>query len=154
VGVLLLAAAAGLNPWMVLFTVAGLATFTRHAALAGPLEPLQGVPHVVGLGLLLGIELVVSKVRRTAELAESVNLLAGGIAGALLATGLWLGTGEAPPAWLAAPGAAAALGVRLLRRRVTRAVREALRPWAHVAVGMGSDVAAGATTAALFALKP
>ncbi len=153
-GALLLAASAGLNPWLVLLLVMGLAAFTQRAAVDGPLEGLAGIPQLVAVALLLGLELVVSKVRRTAEWTERVNLVAAGVVGGLLASGLVLGTGESSPLWLAAPGAMTAMVARLIRRRAARSVREVLRPWGHVVVGMASDVLAGAATAALFLVKP
>lgn len=141
---------------MVLLIVAGLAAFTRHAPLTGPLETLAAgsVLGVAVIGLLLGVELVVSKVRSTAAVAERANLVASTVTGGLLAVSLQVDGGQVPPLWLAAPGAAAALVVRLARQRVTTALRAALRPWAHVAVGIASDVLAGSATAAIFAVKP
>jgi hypothetical protein len=139
---------------MVLLMVAGLAAFTRHAMLVGPLSLLTAWGGLVAVGLLLGVELVTAKVRRTANWTERADAVAAGIVGALLATSLAGADGDAAPPWLAVPGAVAALVVRLGRWRVVVGVRDALRPWGHVAVGIGADVLAGAAVAALFAVKP
>ena len=150
----MLAALAGLNPWLVLLLAVGLGTFTRHAMLVGPLAGFDDWRAMVAVALVLGVELVTAKVRRTARWTDRVDAMAGLVVGALLVTGLAGPGGEEPAGWLAALGALAALALRLGRWRLTQSVRDALRPWGHVAVGIMADMLAGAAGAALFAVKP
>lgn len=152
IGTTLLAALAGLNPWIVVVIVIGLATFTRHAPLN---EPYSQGATIVGLALfavVMGIEIVVSKLRRAARYFEPVNLAAAMGAGAGLPLALIPPTEDA--AWLVPVGLFVALVVRVARYRLTRWLNEHLRPMGHIAASIFSDLVAGTVTAAVFALKP
>jgi hypothetical protein len=151
ISTLLLAALAGLNPWIVLVIVVGLATFTRHAPLN---EPYSQGATVVGLALfavVMGIEIVVSKLRRAARLVEPVSLAAAMGAGAGLPLALLPPTEDA--LWLIPVGVVVALVVRLARYRLSRRLDTWLRPMGHVATSILSDLVAGTLTAAVFVLK-
>lgn len=154
IGALMLGALAGLNPWVVLVIVVGLAAYTRHAPLNPEFAGAGTTTGVVVLGAVLGIEVVVSKVRRAARLIEPVSATAAAVAGALLPLALVPPGGGIDPAWLVVPGLGAALGARALRARAARRLDGWLTPYGHVAASMGSDLIAGCLTAAVFAIKP
>ena len=151
ISTVLLAALAGLNPWVVLVIVVGLATFTRHAPLN---EPYSQGATLVGLAIVaavMGIEIVVSKVRRAARFLEPVSLAAAMGAGAGLPLALLPPTEDVW--WLVPVGLAVALVVRLGRYRMGRGLDRWLRPMGHIAAGILSDLLAGTLTAAIFAVK-
>jgi len=153
VGVLLLAALCGLNPWVVLVIVVGLATHTRHAPLNQPFSELANTLGIVVFAAILGIDVVVSKLRRAARLVEPVNMAAAAVTGALLPLAL-LAQDSQNAAWFVVPGLAIAVAVRYLRQRSANRLNQWLRPYGHVAAGIVSDVLAGSFTAAVFAIKP
>ena len=152
VSAVILAALAGLNPWVVLVIVVGLATFTRHAQLN---EPYSRAATLVGLAIfaaVMGIEIVVSKLRRAARFVEPINLAAA------MGTGAGLAPALLPPnedaLWLVPVGLFVALVVRVGRYRLTRWLNTYLRPMGHIAASIISDLLAGTLAAAIFALKP
>jgi hypothetical protein len=155
-GVLVLAALAGLNPWIVLLLVAGLATYTPHATLAEPFAAARGTPLVVALGVLVGVEVVASKLRRVAAAVDWLNAAAGAATGALL--GAALGAGAEAGTWVMAAGAALALAVRLARQALVAPLGRKLAPYgehgARMLLGIAADVLAGTLAAGVFALKP
>ncbi|HEU5317924.1 MAG TPA: DUF4126 family protein [Chloroflexota bacterium] len=151
ISTVLLAALAGLNPWVVLVIVVGLATFTRHAPLN---EPYSRGATLVGLAIfavVMGIEIVLSKLRRASRLFEPISLAAAMGTGAGLAPAL-LPSGE-DAVWLVPVGIFVALIVRVGRYRLTRWLNEYLRPMGHIAASIVSDLLAGTLAAAVFALK-
>ena len=152
VGTVILAALAGLNPWVVLVIVVGLATFTRHAPLNAPYSQVANTLGLVAFGAVLGIEVVVSKLRAAARFVEPVNVPAAAVTGALLPLAL-MPAGE-DVTWLVLPGLVVALAVRWGRYRFARQLDRWLRPMGHIAAGIASDLLAGTLTAAVFAIKP
>jgi hypothetical protein len=140
ISTVLLAALAGLNPWVVLVIVVGLATFTRHAPLN---EPYSQGATIVGLAIVavaMGIEIVVSKLRRAARFVEPVSLAAAVGAGAGLPLALLPPTEDA--LWLVPVGLVVALVARLARYRLARGLDKWLRPMGHIAASIVSDLAA------------
>jgi hypothetical protein len=152
VSTIILAALAGLNPWVVLAIVVGLATFTRHAPLNEPYSQAAGALGLSVLGLLLGVDVVVSKLRDATRFVEPVTVPAAAIAGALFPLALLTPTGN--EALLVGVGLLAALAARCARYWLTRRLERPLNPMGHVATGMLSDLVAGTLTAAVFAIKP
>lgn len=152
-GSIALAALAGLNPWVVLLITLGLASFTRHAPLGGPLAALGGPVALAVVGLVLGVEVVASKVRRTASAIAWLNRVAAAAAGALLVASLAV-DGAPPPPWLFVAGALAASAVRFARHAFSHRLDRLLRPFGYIATGIASDVLAGTLAAAVFAIKP
>jgi hypothetical protein len=152
-GVLGLAALAGLNPWLVLLLTAGLATFTRHAPVTAEALSALGLPVIGVLALLLGVDLVASKVQHLTRVVEWVDLVGGAAAGALL--GAVLVAGAPMSGWWVIPVAAAvAVLARLARWAVRRPVERSLKPLGHVAMSIFSDLLAGTLCAGVFAIKP
>ena len=150
-GTVALAALAGLNPWVVLVIVVGLATYTRHAPLN---QPYSAVGTVFGLALcaaFLGVEVVLSKLKGVAKWLEVVNVPAAAVTGALLPLAL------ISPAedliWLVLPGMVIALAARYARLRAEPRLNRWLRPYGHIAASMAADLVAGVGTATVFAVK-
>ena len=153
---ILVVAAAGLNPWLTLLITAGLATFTRYAPLAPPFDTLvngYGRPLLAVLALVLGIEVVVGKIPRFARLAERVDLSAAGLAGALLGAALPSALRAAGWPWAAAGGAVIAMAVRFGRRRAVVVLNQRLWRFGYIGVGIAANVLAGIATAAAFAMS-
>ena len=150
-GTVSLAACAGLNPWVVLVIVVGLATYTRHAPLNAPYSEAANAIGLAVFGAFLGIEVVLSKLKRVARYLEVVNLPAAAVTGALLPLAL------VPPSddiiWLVLPGLVIALALRWARHRAGTQLDRWLNPLGHVAASMAGDLIAGVGTAAVFALK-
>ena len=151
-GTVALAALAGLNPWVVLVIVVGLATYTRHAPLNQPYSEVANVLGLVLFAVFLGVEVLLSKLKRVARWLEVVNVPAAAATGALLPLAL------IPPQedviWLVLPGLAVALALRWARLRAAPRLDRWLRPYGHVAASMAADLIAGVGTAAVFAIKP
>lgn len=147
---LLLVVTAGLNPWLTVLIVIGLATYTRHAQLTDAFAPLLHLPVLLCLALLLGIEVVVGKVPRFRSLTEVIDLVAAAGAGA------WLCLGVPSPlmGWQGALlGAIIAVAVRLARQWSTRWADRLLHPHGYIAATIASNVAAGALSAFAHAVK-
>ena len=151
-GTLALAGLAGLNPWVVLVIVTGLATYTRHAPLHQPYSQVANALGLAAFGAVLGIEIVISKFPKIARYLEPVNLPAAAVTGALLPLALVSPNDDI--VWLVLPGMVIALGLRWARLRAPRRLDRWLRPYGHVAASMLADLLAGVGTAAVFALKP
>jgi hypothetical protein len=149
-GTVALAALAGLNPWVVLVIVVGLATYTRHAPLNQPYSEAANVVGLVLFAAFLGIEVLLSKLKRIARWLEVVNLPAAAVTGALLPLAL-LSPGE-DVIWLVLPSMVVALALRWMRLRASPRLDRWLRPYGHVAASMLADLLAGVGTAAVFAL--
>ena len=150
-GVMALAGLAGLNAWVVLVIVVGLAAFTRHAPLN---QPYSAVATVFGLALcaaLLGVDVILSKLKGVARWLEVVNVPAAAVTGALLPLAL------IPPTedliWLVLPGMVIALAARWARFRAVPRLNRWLRPYGHIAASMSADLLAGVGTAVVFAVK-
>ena len=152
-GTLALAALAGLNPWVVAVIVVGLATFTRHAPLNAPYSDAANAVGLAVFGALLGLDVVLSKLKRAARVAEPFNVAAAAAIGALLPLAL-LPAAQEDVVWVVLPGLALALGMRWARHGAGRRLDTWLRPFGHVAASMAADLVAGTLTAAVFALKP
>jgi hypothetical protein len=150
IGALLLSALAGLNPWVVLVIATGLASFTRHAPLNSDFAPMGTTAGIAVFAAILGVDVVVSKLRRAARFVEPVSMAASAVAGALLPLAL---VPNAEP-WYALPGLLLAAGIRFLRHRSARVLNQWLRPFGHVAASIFADLLAGCLTAAVFAAKP
>ncbi len=150
VGALLLSALAGLNPWIVLVIVVGLAAFTRHAPLNPDFAPMGTAAGLAAFAAVLGVDVVVSKLRWAARFVEPVSMAASVVTGALLPLAL---VPNAEP-WYAIPGLLLAAGVRFLRHRSIRVLNQWLRPFGHVAASIFADLLAGCFAAAVFAAKP
>ena len=150
-GTVTLAALAGLNPWVVLVIVTGLATFTRHAPLNAPYSEGANTIGLVAFGAALGIEVVLSKLARVARYLEAVNVPAAAVTGALLPLALISPADDV--VWLVLPGMVIALGLRWTRLRASTYLDRWLRPFGHVAASMAADLIAGVGTAAVFAVK-
>jgi hypothetical protein len=153
VGTLILAGLAGLNPWVVVVIVVGLATFTRNAALNAPYSQAANTVGLAVFAALLGIDVVVGKLRRAARFVEPVSFAAAATIGALLPLAL-LPAGQEDVVWVVLPGLAVAVAMRWVRQRSARRLDTWLRPFGHVAASMGADLLAGTLTAAVFAVKP
>ena len=137
---------------MVLVLVVGLATYTRHAPLN---QPYSEVASVFGLALFaafLGIEVVLSKLKRVARWLEVVNVPGAAVTGALLPLALLSPSDDV--IWLVLPGMVIALALRWARLRAAPWLDRWLRPYGHVAASMAADLIAGVGTAAVFAIKP
>ena len=150
-GVVALAALAGLNPWVVLVIVVGLATYTRHAPLNQPYSEVASVLGLAIFGAFLGIEVILSKLKRVARWLEVVNVPAAAVTGALLP--LALISPNEDVIWLVLPGMAIGLALRWARLRAAPWLERWLRPYGHVAASMAADLIAGVGTAAVFAVK-
>ncbi len=149
-GIVLLIGTAGLNPWLTVLIVTGLATYTRHAQLTDAFAPLLQLPVLLFLALLLGVEVVVGKVPRFRDLTEVVNLFGAAAAGA------WLCLSVPSPlmGWQGALfGAFGAVSVRLLRQWGAHWTDRLLRPHGYIAAVIASNVAAGALSAFAHAVK-
>jgi hypothetical protein len=136
-----------------LLIVAGLATYTRHAALTPAFAGLPGWPLLLALALLLLTDLVASKVPRLARPVERAALAAAAAAGALLGLALPNALLDLAPALAAATGALVAIVVQLGRQRLARALDRPLQGQGHIVAGIFADLAAGAVSAATFALS-
>ena len=147
-----LAVLAGLNPWIVLVIVTGLATFTRHAQLNTPYSEVANVIGLAVFGALMGIEVVLSKIKGIAKWIEVVNVPAAAVAGALLPLALIAPTDDV--IWLVLPGLVLAVAFRWGRMRAGTYLDRWLKPLGHVGASMAADLIAGVGTAAVFALKP
>ena len=137
---------------MVLVLVVGLATYTRHAPLN---QPYSHAASVFGLALFaafLGIEVVLSKLKRVARWLEVVNVPGAAVTGALLPLALLSPSDDV--IWLVLPGMVVALALRWARLRAVPWLDRWLRPYGHVAASMAADLIAGVGTAAVFAIKP
>jgi hypothetical protein len=145
-----LAAAAGLNPWLPLLIVAGLAMFTHHADLTPGFAGLLGWPLIAALALLLLADAVASKVPRLARPVERLTLATGAAAGAVLGLALPNALLAGAPPLAAAAGALLALAVQLGRQRLARALDRHLQGLGHIGAGIVADVAAGAVSAVTF----
>ena len=150
-GTATLAALAGQNPWVVLVIVVGLATFTRHAQLNTPYSEAANVVGLALFAIVLGVEVVLTKIKRIARWLEVINVPAAAVTGALVPLAL------IPPRedviWLVLPGIAIALASRWARLWAAKALDRWLRPMGHIAAGMIADLIAGAGTAAVFAVN-
>jgi hypothetical protein len=148
---LVLAAAAGLSPWLVLMMLAGLATFTSRVPMGPPLAAMASLPAVIALAVLLGVDIVGRKVRALAGAVSVVNLLVGPAAGAALVVALLGGTRDAFPL-VAAAGLLVALTARLAVRAAGKALEAPLKPYGAVAAEMAANLVAGTAVAAVIAL--
>jgi hypothetical protein len=148
--ILALSGAAGLNPWFTLLIVIGLATFTRHGELTAELSVLRQPLALCGIALLLGLEVVASKVARLSRATERFDLAGAAAVGALLGGGV---TNPLMGPAGAVIGAMVAVSVRWARRVGTRRVEPPLHPYGGVAAGIVSNVAAGALSAAVYVAK-
>ena len=83
-GALLLAGAAGLNPWLTLLIAAGLAIYTPHAPVTPGFQPLLGNGLLGILALALGLDVVGGKVPRFMRTTERVSGPASALAGMIL----------------------------------------------------------------------
>jgi len=101
----------------------------------------------------LGVDVVLSKLKRAARVAEPFNLAAAAAIGALLPLAL-LPAAQEGVVWVVLPGLALALAMRWARHGAARRLDTWLRPFGHVAASMAADLVAGTVTAAVFALKP
>jgi hypothetical protein len=146
-----LAALAGCNPWVVLVLVVGLATFTRHAALNQPYSETANVIALALFAVMLGLDVVLSKLKAVARWLEVVNVPAAVVTGALLPLALIPPTEDV--IWLVLPGMAIALAARGARLRAAPLLDRSLKPFGHVAASMAGDLIAGVGTALVFAVK-
>jgi hypothetical protein len=147
-----LAALAGLNPWVVLVIVTGLATFTRHAQMNTPYSEVANVIGLAAFGALMGLEIVLSKIKPIAKWLEVVNVPAAAVTGALLPLALISPNDDV--IWLVLPGMVVALALRWGRMRAGTYLDRWLKPLGHVGASMAADLIAGVGTAAVFAIKP
>lgn len=168
IGALLLSALAGLNPWVVLVIVVGLNLYTRHAPVNPEFAGVGTTAGLVVIAAVLGVDVVLSKLRRAARFIEPVNAAAATVAGALIPLALVAppeavvaagdatvsGIASVPPTWLAAPGVILAVASRYGRHVAARWMNTWLRPYGHVAASMSADLVAGCFTAAVFVIKP
>ena len=150
VGALALSALSGLNPWVVLVIVTGLAAYTRHAPLNPEFAPLGTTVGLAVFGAVMGIEVVVSKLLKAARFMEPATMAATAVTGALVPLALVAGAER----WYVLPGLALAVGTRMLRHQSIPALNRWLRPFGHVAASIVSDLVAGCLAAAVFAIKP
>jgi hypothetical protein len=151
--VLILAAAAGLNPWLVWLMVAGLAAFTNRVPLVPDGHWLGSYGAVFALAALLGVEIVGLKVGRAARGVWWLDSVASPVAGALLCLALANPLLAAGPAAAAAAGALAALVLRVGLRLLGRRLNAPLRPLGRVAAGMAANVVGAILVAGVFALE-
>ena len=150
--VLVLCAAAGLNPWVTLLMVAGLAAFTPHVPMQPAWAPLATPYSVAALAALLGANLVAAKIRRTEAAVGWVDVGASVAAGVALALGLGTAPERSAAAMLAIGGAMVALLLRLAERWLAGALAAPLRPYGRIAAGMLSNLVAAVTVATVFAV--
>ena len=155
-GALLLAAAAGLNPWLTLVIAVGLATYTQHAPLTPGFEPFVGNALLGLLAVLLGVDVAASKVPRFMRTTERVSGLASAVAGAILCLAV-------PNALLEWGWAAAALGGALLatvfrlgRRWAALALAEPMGRYrfGYAFASMATNLGAAILTSLTFAVGP
>lgn len=146
-----LAALAGLNPWVVLVIVTGLATYTRHAPLNEPYSQVTNPAGPAVFAALLGIEVVASKLKRVAQFIEAITLPAAAVTGALLP--LALVPHDDHVVWLVPSGLGVALALRWARNRSGTRLNRWLQPYGYIAAGMAGDLIAGVGTAAVFAVR-
>jgi hypothetical protein len=152
VSVLVLAAAAGLNPWLTTLMVAGLATFTHRAPLVSNAQWLASYGAVFGLAALLGMEIVTLKVAPIARGVAWVDTMAAPAAGALVCVSLVNELLATNPALAAAGGAAVALLFRFGLRWLGRRLNAPLKPFGGVAAAMAANVVGAIMVAGVFAL--
>src|SRR5688572_32279311 len=126
--------------------------FTRHAALTPVFAGLLGWPLLAALALLLLADVVASKVPRFARPMEHAALATAAASGAVLGLALPNALLEVAPALAAATGALVAVALQLGRQRAARALDRPLLGLGHIMAGILADVAAGAVSAATFAL--
>jgi hypothetical protein len=144
---LLFGVAAGLNPWLALLIAAGLATFSSRVALAPPLSALTGTGTVLALGALVGVDVVLGKLRPAARTLAWLDLAIGIAAGA--AAGMSFPGGSAA----AAAGAAGALAGAAARFWAVRALNRPLSGFGHVGAGIAADLLASIGAALVFMLR-
>ena len=150
--VVILAAAAGLNPWLVWLMVSGLAAFTSRVPLVPEAQWLGTYGAVFVLAALLGLEIVGLKVQRVARGVWWVDSVAAPVAGALLCLAIQTPLLEASAAAAAAIGALAALAFRRGLRVLGRRLNAPLRPLGRVAAGMAANVVGAVVVAGVFAI--
>jgi hypothetical protein len=145
---LLFGAAAGLNPWLALLIAAGLATFSPRVVLAPPLSALTGTGAVLALGALMGVDVVLGKLRPAARALAWIDLAIGIAAGA--AAGVSFPGGSAAAA---AAGAAGALAGAAARFWAVRALNRPLWGFGHVGAVIAADLLASIGAALVFMLR-
>jgi Domain of unknown function (DUF4126) len=153
-GAFVLAAAAGLNPWLTLLLTAGLAAFTPYAPLTPAAAPLATPWSVALLAGFLGLDVVGSKVPRlqrpTERLSGPAAALAGGALGLAVPNALLPGA----PALAFLLGALVASATRLGRRWAALRLRAPLRGYrfGYAFATLATNTLAAVITAATLAL--
>jgi hypothetical protein len=155
-GALLLAAAAGLNPWLTLLITVGLAAYTPRAPLTPGFEPLAGTGSVAALAVLLGLDVAAGKVPRLMRWTERVSGPVAALAGGLLCLAVPnVVLDQAGPLALLV-GALLAFVTRLVRRRAALALSRPLEGYrfGYTLASMVTNLAAAVLTALVFAVGP
>jgi hypothetical protein len=155
-GALALAAAAGLNPWLTLLIVAGLATYSAHVPLTPGFEPLLGHGLVAVLTVLLGLDVAAGKVPQLMRAAERVSGPAAALAGALVCLAVPNVVLDRVGPLAVIVGALLAFSTRLARRWAALALSRPLEGYrfGYTLASIATNVAAAALAALTFAVGP
>jgi hypothetical protein len=158
IGALVLAAAAGFNPWLTLLIAAGLALYSQHATLtpsASAVVERLGNWLLLVLAVLLGLDVVLGKVPRFTRTTERISGPVSALAGAALC----LAMPNALLGWAwplaALAGALIAAGFRLLRRWAALALTKPLGRYrfGYVAASIATNLVAAILSALTFAVS-
>ena len=145
-----LAAAAGLNAWVVIILFHGLVRLLPQD-FPGIATPLLASPFVLQLALVLFLaEFIVNKIPLADRVWETANTVLRPVAGVLLALAC-----VDTPSWAARAGVAASAAVVTLGAHAARATTRltstaATRGFAQLALSLAEDVVAVALAALLF----
>lgn len=150
-GVICLAMAAGIGPWLTVLIVTGVATFTARAPVAPPLDTLLGLPLVLVLGVLAGLDIILGRLPRLARWVAPFNLVAAVCFGGLLWTVLPHQPFAESPLLSALAGAAVAGTLGLARRWLSRRLDPPLQGNGALLTSIMANVVSGALTAATVA---
>jgi hypothetical protein len=155
-GAFVLAAAAGLNPWLTLLITAGLAAYTPYVPLTPGFAPVVGTALVVVLAVLLGLDVAASKVPRLMRVTERLSGPAAAVAGAALCLAVPNALLAHYGAFALVAGAAFAFATRLGRRWAALALREPLGGYrfGYALASLATNTLAGVVTAATFLIGP
>ena len=155
-GAFVLAAAAGLNPWLTLLIVVGAAAYTAAAPLTPGFAPLAGNGPLVAVAVLLGLDVVGSKVPRLMRPTERLSGPAAAAVGALLCLALPNVALERGAPLAALAGAFVAFLFRLGRRWAALALRGPLQGYrfGYALTSVATNLLAAIMTAVTLAVGP
>jgi hypothetical protein len=153
-GAFALAAAAGLNPWLTLLITAGLAAFTSSVRLTPAAAGLVSPGLVVLLAVLLGLDVVATKIPRLQRPAERLSGPASALVGGVLGLAVPNALLPAAPAAAFLLGALVAFATRLGRRWAALRLRAPLQGYrfGYAFATLATNTLAAVVTVAVLAV--